>query len=544
MMNTTQIKTLTRLFAALLIVASLAHSLPGAVSPVRAAAGDITRVSVSSSEAQANSSSRSADISADARFVVFHSDASNLVSGDTNGFEDVFLRDRHTGETFRVSVGSGGVQANNGSFVPAISGDGRFVAFNSGATKLVSGDTNGFTDIFVRDRQAGTTTRVSVGPNGAQANDISDSRLAISSDGRFVAFHSDATNLVPGDTNAVSDVFVHDRQTGVTERVSLDSNEVQGNNSAFNPSISADGRFVAFDSGATNLVPGDTNAQTDVFVRDRGTGVTTRVTVNSTGVEADRGGREGAISGDGRYVAFSSLATNLMDEEPYGYDHVFVHDRQTGATTLASIESDGYQMVGWSMLPDISSDGRFVTFEFEDRSDGIAFVAIHLHDRLTGTTVRLSGPGGGSEDSSSGPAISGNGSFVAFASSNRRLVPNDTNEAPDIFVCEVAVTQPVTKTYQSLGDYDGWIIETSESNETGVRIDERANTFFLGDANNDQQYHSILHFSTASLPNNAVITSVSLKIKKQGIVGGNPFNTHGNILVDIRKPYFDTAVEL
>ena len=128
-MDPTQIKTLTRLLAALLIVASLAHSLPGAVTPVRAAAGDITRVSVSSGEAQANSSSRSADISADARFVVFHSDASNLVSGDTNGFEDVFLRDRQTGETFRVSVGAGGVQANNGSFVPAISGDGRFIAF-------------------------------------------------------------------------------------------------------------------------------------------------------------------------------------------------------------------------------------------------------------------------------------------------------------------------------------------------------------------------------------------------------------------------------
>ena len=393
---------------------------------------------------------------------------------------------------------------------------GASLLLNSDATNLVSGDTNGFTDIFVRDRQAGTTTAFPLDPNGAQANDISNSRLAISGDGRFVAFHSDATNLVPGDTNAVSDVFVHDRQTGVTERISLDSNEVQANNSSFNPSISADGRFVAFNSGATNLVSGDTNARTDVFVRDRATGVTTRVTVNSNGVEADRGGREGSISGDGRYVAFSSLATNLMDEEPYGYDHVFVHDRQTGATTLASIESDGYQMVGWSMMPDISSDGRFVTFEFEDRSDGIAFVAIHLHDRLTGTTVRLSGPGGGSEDSSFGPAISGNGSFVTFASSNRRLVPNDTNEVPDIFVCEVAVTQPVTKTYQSIGDYDGWIIETGESNETGVRIDERANTFFLGDANNDQQYRSILHFSTASLPNNAVITSVSLKVKAAG----------------------------
>ena len=542
-MDHKQFKTLSRTMAALMLLALFAYSLPESVYPVRAAAGDITRVSVSSSEAQANAYSRDAEVSADGRFVVFWSGASNLVAGDTNGAEEIFLRDCQTGETSRISVSSSGAQADNGSYYPAISSDGRFIAFMSDATNLVSGDTNGFTDIFLRDRQTGITTRVSISSSGTQADNISDSYVSISGDGRFIAFNSDATNLVNGDTNGVADVFVHDSQTGITERISLDTNKVQANAGSFNPSISADGRFVAFSSGATNLVSGDTNGNSDIFVRDRVMGVTTRISVNSSGVEADRGGHDPSISGDGRYIAFSSVATNLLDEEPYGYDHVYVHDRQTGTTTLVSIE-DGYQMVGWSTMPDISSDGRYIAFEFEDRGDGIAFVAIYIHDRLTGTTTRVSGPGGGSEDSSFGPAISANGSYVTFSSFNSRLVPNDTNGWNDIFRLELAVVTPTTSTYQSIGAYDGWVIESGENNETGIRIDERASTFFLGDANNDQQYRSILHFGTASLPNNAIITKVNLKIKRQGIVGDNPFTTHGKILVDVRKPYFDTAVEL
>ena len=212
----------------------------------------------------------------------------------------------------------------------------------------MSGDTNGFVDIFVRDRQTGTTTRVSVSSGGQQANDNSDSYTAISGDGRYVAFNSDATNLVSGDGNVVSDVFVHDRQTGTTERVSLSSDEVPGNAVSNDPAISTDGRFVSFTSWADNLVAGDTNNSIDIFVRDRLLGTTTRVSVNSSGVEADKGARESAISADGRYVAFSSDATNMLDEEYYGYPHVYVHDQQTGRTELASIDSAGYQMVGWA----------------------------------------------------------------------------------------------------------------------------------------------------------------------------------------------------
>ena len=541
-----QFKTLSRAIASLVLIALFLCPLTGTVSPVRAAPGDILRVSVSSGGVQGNAYSRDADISADGRFVVFWSASDNLVAGDTNVMEDLFLRDVQTGETTRISVSSSGAQANNVSSYPSISADGRFIAFMSDASNLVSGDTNGVSDIFLYDRQTAATTRVSVSSSGAQANGVSDSYVSISANGRFIAFNSEATNLVSGDTNGASDVFVHDRLSAITERVSLDSSEVQGNAGSFNPSISADGRFVAFSSSATNLVSGDSNAKPDIFVRDRQTGETRRVSVNSSGVEADRATYEAAISGDGRFVTFSTEATNLLPsgEEPYGYPHVYIHDRQTGATTLASIEVDGYQMVGWAENPDISSDGRFVAFDFDDRGDGIGFTAIYVHDRLSNTTTRVSGPGGGNEDSSFGAAISSDGHYVAFSSLNSHLVPNDTNNWNDIFRLELGVTAPATNSYLSAGAYDGWVIESGENTEIGTRIDERASTLFVGDANNDQQYRSLLHFDTSSLPNNALISNVTLRIKKQGFVGTNPFTTHGNLLVDVRRPYFGSAVEL
>jgi len=199
----------------------------GLTSSAHAAAGDIARLSVSSNGDQANGFSHSADVSADGRFVAFRSDASTLVAGDTNANEDIFLHDRQTGQTTRISISSAGAEANGGSYYPSISNDGRFITFNSDAADLVTGDTNGFIDVFVRDRQTGSTTRVSVSSGGQQTDDNSDSFTAISGSGRYIAFNSDATNLVIGDTNGVGDVFIHDLQTGTTERVSLDSSNSQ-----------------------------------------------------------------------------------------------------------------------------------------------------------------------------------------------------------------------------------------------------------------------------------------------------------------------------
>jgi Tol biopolymer transport system component len=230
--------------------------------------GQTTRVSVASDGAQGNGDSECPSISADGRYVAFASLASNLVPGDTNGRMDIFVHDRLTGQTTRVSVASDGTEGNGDSGFPSISADGRYVAFASLASNLVPGDTNGTWDVFVHDRLTGQTTRVSVASGGAQGN--GDSRFpSISADGRYVAFQSYASNLVPGDTNGVLDVFVHDRLTGQTTRVSVASDGTQGDSYSFGSSISADGRYVAFASYASNLVPGDTNGWADVFVAMR-----------------------------------------------------------------------------------------------------------------------------------------------------------------------------------------------------------------------------------------------------------------------------------
>src|SRR5205809_5350390 len=265
---------------------------------------------------------------------------------------DVFVHDRRAGTTERVSVASDGAEGNGSSgllsfaFPPALSADGRFVAFVSFATNLVAGDTNGATDVFVHDRQTDTTERVSVASGGTQSNDASLGS-ALSADGRFVAFQSDATNLVAGDTNGATDVFVYDRQTGMTERVSVASGGTQANNASSYPVLSADGRFVAFDSAATDLVAGDTNGASDVFVHDRQTGTTERVSVASGGAQGN--GNSGgsfavpAPSAAGRFVAFQSAATNLVAGDTNGTTDLFGHDPPAAPTAPASVHPAGRQ---------------------------------------------------------------------------------------------------------------------------------------------------------------------------------------------------------
>src|SRR6266540_522146 len=314
----------------------LAYSHDGSDTPTdidsfefRAADGlgqPMTRVSVASDGTEGNDSSFRPALSADGAVVAFDSDATNLVMGDTNGASDVFMYE--AGQTTLVSVGLGGAPGNSHSTDPSISANGRLVAFYSVATNLVNGDTNNAGDIFVYDKQ-GQTRRVSVSSGGAAGN--SDSYdPSISPNGRFVAFESGATNLVSDDTNNVGDIFVHDRQTGQTERVSVDSHGNQGNSVSYDPSISADGRFVAFHSLASNLVDGvdgDTNNTYDVFVHDRQTGQTTRVSVDSNDTQANGGSFNVSLSADGRAVAFYSNATNLVSGDTNGTDDFFVADR-------------------------------------------------------------------------------------------------------------------------------------------------------------------------------------------------------------------------
>jgi Tol biopolymer transport system component len=322
-------------------------------------------VSATSSGVPGAASSYAPAISADGRFVAFQSDASNLVAGDTNDSPDIFVHDFRTGQTTRVSVDSNGAQANGGSLGPSISADGRFVAFWSSARNLVRGDSNGSGDVFVHDMCSGSTTRVDVGSLGNETNNASGDAPAISADGRYVAFDSHASNLVLGDTNGAADIFVHDLRSGTTTRVSVDSSGVQaGGGGSYFPSISADGRFVAFQSYAYTLVPGDTNDATDVFVHDRRTGVTKRISVDSAGAEGNGSSVRPSISADGRYVAFISFASNLVPGDTNEVNDVFVHDLRTGVTTRASVGFSGVQANGDSFgsAPSISADGRRVAF--------------------------------------------------------------------------------------------------------------------------------------------------------------------------------------
>ena len=264
--------------------------------------------------------------------------------------------------TERVSVSTGGAGANDGSLAPAISSDGRYVAYASQADNLVSGDTNGAWDVFVHDRQTGTTTRVSLGVGGAQGNDGSASPV-LTPDGRYLAFCSEATNLVAGDTNGMYDVFVRDLQTGQIERVSIATDGTQADYICWNPGISDDGRYVVFDSESDTLVLNDTNGVDDVFLHDRVAGTTTRVSVSSSGAQAS--GAEPSISGDSRYVAFESSSDSLVTGDTNGDTDVFTHDCQTGQTTRVSLATGGGEANDDSEYPAISRDGRYVAFGSE-----------------------------------------------------------------------------------------------------------------------------------------------------------------------------------
>jgi Tol biopolymer transport system component len=367
--------------------------------------GATERVSVDSAGAQGTSDSLSPAVNSDGRYVAFQSFANNLVVDDTAlcgpppGYScpDIFVRDRQTGTTERVSLSSAEEQANGESWAAAISGDGRYVAFYSSAANLVSGDANNVEDIFVRDRQVGTTTRVSVASGGAEANGASNGWLAISGTGRYVAFTSDATNLVAGDTNGSGDVFVRDRDTDAdgtfdeagavsTTRVSVSSGGAQSNGESYYAAISGDGRYVAFGSEATNLVASDTNGYGDVFVRDRQMASTTRVSLDSAGVQGNAGSFAPAINADGQYVAFHSYATNLVAHDTNAATDVFVRDRQAGTTTLVSVDSVGFQGNAASVAPAISGDGRFIAFSSEANLvlwDTNGASDIFLHDRLS-----------------------------------------------------------------------------------------------------------------------------------------------------------------
>jgi hypothetical protein len=415
-------------------------ALAAALGAEARAVQDTIRVSVDSAGAEGNFGSWNIGISTDGRFVVFQSWASNLVASDKNNSGDVFLFDRATATIERVSVDSAGKELNGTSIVETlqiVSDDGSRIAFGTDAP-IDPNDTNGFHDLYVRDRVAGTTTRASVDSSGNQAN-YPCYYGALSQDGRCVAFFSYATNLVAGDTNRKADVFVHDLATGMTERVSVDSSGVEGDRDSNGASISADGTFVAFWSSSRNLVPGDTNFSSDVFVRDRAGVTTERVSVDSNGQEGDESSMDPSISADGRFVAFKSWSTNLVAGDTNSVVDIFVRDRGTGTTTRVSVDSSGQEGDKDSFEPAISADGRFVLFTSEATNlvpgDTNSIIDVFLHDRSNATTIRVSVDSSGAQSNhvslTGGVSASGAASFQSYASN---LVASDTNGRGDAFV--------------------------------------------------------------------------------------------------------------
>lgn len=376
----------------------------------------------------------------------------------------------------RPSVPDDQAEAEGNSFSPAISADGRFVAFVSLATNLVAGDTNGLRDVFLRDTCRGapapctpSTTRISVASDGTEANGDAFGPPSISPDGRFVAFDSFADNLVPGDTNGTSDVFLRDTCIGAagctpsTILVSVASDGTQGADFSGSPFVSASGRFVAFLSTSTNLVSGDTNAATDVFLRDTCIGAaactpsTIRVSLASDGTQGNQTSFNASLSADGRFVVFESSASNLVSGDTNGTDDIFLHDTCIGAvgctpsTIRVSVGAGGAQATDFSFLPRISANGRFVVFtSFANNliaSDLNPGHDVFLFDTCFGalgctpstTRVSVSATEGEPDAPNGGPATGGavmsaDGRFIAYGSRATNLVAGDTNGTFDIFV--------------------------------------------------------------------------------------------------------------
>jgi Tol biopolymer transport system component len=342
-------------------------------------------------------------ISSDGRFVAFVT-AAALVPQDTNGLIDVYVFDRGTRVFTRVSVASDGSDGNGTSERPSLSADGRYIVFESDASNLVTGDSNDRFDIFRHDRVTGETLRVSVASDGGESNGVSFFGK-VSDDGNLIAFASSAFNLVANDANGASDIFVRNVTAGTTTRISVTGSGGEADLASTGPAISGDGRFVAFGSIATNLVGNDTNNVSDVFVRDRALSTTTRVSVSSTGLQGDRRSVTPAISSDGRFVSFLSDATNLVPGGA-GSSQLIVRDLQADTTTsnsAANVISSGQ----------MSADGRYITaFRFQDTFIRDRFAAVTSRPPASNTWLW--------------PSLSGSGRYVVVLDIGGKLtvVPN------------------------------------------------------------------------------------------------------------------------
>lgn len=472
--------------------------LPEHAPPVALAQGCATgamyRVSISDNGTNVgNGNSDPARISSDGRFIVFASDSDNLVANDTNGVTDIFVHDQLNCTTRRISLSSAGVQATGGpSTNPQISNDGRYVVYQSLANNLVSGDTNSAEDIFLRDRATNTTTRVSVTSGGVQGGlGLHSFNPVISGDGRFVAFESGANFVGGTDANGgLSDIYLRDLTANTTTLLSISTAGQQGNSESREPSISGDGSVVAYMSFSSNLVAGDT-ADPDIFVRDLINNTTTLASVASNGAQAPDNFAEAGpeVSADGRFVVFVSTASfDAIDDN--GINDIYVRDRVTSITELVSLAFNGTSASdGESSNPSISTDGNLVTFESHatnlTNNDTENQLDIFLRNRTTDATSRISQntTGAGGTLPSFRASISTDGRYIAFTSDADNLLGTggDLNSRTDVFIFDRSpgsgaffapanlVVTPVSRSQINLV----WV--DNATNETGFSIERSEN---------------------------------------------------------------------
>ena len=444
-MKTKRAQTITlAILASSLVFSGLAGAFDAATALPRT-----TRESVSSTGAPAAGTVQSGSLSANGRYVVFSSTATNLTGAV--GMQ-VYRHDRVSGATALVTLSKTGTPSAAGGFAASVSADGRFVAFASAGSDFVDGDTNGTVDIFLRDMNNGTTAMVSASQTGTAAdlgvvvNNVAGKR-EISDDGRYVAFASSATNLVPTSNNGKSQVYVKDMATGLVTRASVDGSNAAGNDASSAPALSGNGRVVAFLSQAANFSSLSTSHTTQLFVRDLDAGSTTLDSVSSAGAPVLAWPASGpALSFDGHYLVFETRAQLEARDRDAGTFDVYLRDRALHTTVLASVSPNAIAGAD-SRAPSISADGRWVGFQSLDNTlvsgDANGMIDVFLYDRSTEaiTLVSVNDAGQQANAPSTSPSVSSDGRFVVLQTTASNLVTSPTSTGAQLYVRDLRTNE-------------------------------------------------------------------------------------------------------
>ena len=441
-------------FAISLILIFNPSTLPAQTTPIDeisrvAIVGDtgVERISLRTDGTEAEDDSYAPAISADGRYIAFESDADNLVPNDNNGARDIFIHDRDTNKTTRMSVSTDEEEGNFDSFAPVVSDDGRYVAFHSYATNLVEDDNNNVPDVFIRDRDLDETYLVSVGTDGNPGNDASYDP-DISGSGRFIVFWSYADNLIDNDTNDKADVFRYDLQFGNTDLVSKTQDGEQTNGHSRYPRMTAASSRVVYESEATNLATGDSGTYVDIFTYTFNSGNVSRVSNGRNDQEANGDSFAPFFARDGTYVVFTSFASNLVEDDDNDYTDIFFVRGSGTEMELISVATDGDQTNAPNQYPSISADSRYVVFRskatnlVDDNLPAERNIYIRDRDEDTTTLVNLNNDNSPANDESWEPIIAADGRYVVFRSGGNNLVDGDSNGEDDIFVRDLEYSPP------------------------------------------------------------------------------------------------------